>query len=683
MNIKRLLISSLVAWAISAQASSCPILVGDKDDGKYPRIFIDKAAFEKKHNCHMVFKENPAIKRLNMQIKGNPKVLPAVARRLPQEPLVIVPYQAIGTYGGRFDGISNSTEAGSSDLLSVRHVNLVRYSDDLNTVVPNVAKSLSHNDDFTQWTITLREGHNWSDGEPFTADDIVFWYNNLMMDAKVIEKPNEQFLSDGKPWKVEATDSQTVRITMDKAQPGLPEMLALNYVQPFQPKHLLAQFDPKSNKNADALAQKLGFKDGYDALTFYYGQSDWKDVPTPINKDKAQANKMVAAGYPATAPTLESFIVVEDDAEGRRLVANPYFFQVDTAGNQLPYINEIKEVFIGDEDIRTAKMLAGEVTYKAQSVNLPSAPVLLENRQTGGYNIALRPNVSLTAFSFNVNDKDRELRKIFSDIRFRKAVTHGIDRDKMNDVAFLKLGKPTQYTVFDADTTAFVTAEQRNYLIDYKPQLSKALLAQMGLKDSDGDGVLELPSGQAIKLVFKYTTQGVATQLAEIFAKNMTDIGIKTTLKEIPSDEYRNLQSANDLHILEWHVGALPAELASDPSLFKPPYGGFFSLVNGLEWKKYHDTNGKEGIAPPAEIVEIGRLADAFTALKTGTKVSDKLGRRLIDKWLEQLLIIGTVKGVSPIYYSAKLGNFAVPKTSSYAYYRVYPYLPTQWFIKQ
>ena len=91
------------------------------------------------------------------------------------------------------------------------------------------------------------------------------------------------------------------------------------------------------------------------------------------------------------APTLESFIVVEDTLDGRRLVANPYFFMVDSQGNQLPYINEINEVYIGDEDVQTAKMVAGEVSYKAQSVNLPSGPVLLQNAEKGNYSVELRP----------------------------------------------------------------------------------------------------------------------------------------------------------------------------------------------------------------------------------------------------------------------------------------------------
>lgn len=181
---------------------------------------------------------------------------------------------------GYWTGISKATESGTSDLLSVRHVNLLRFSDDLTTIVPNVAKSWHWNDDFTQLTLELRAGHKWSDGEPFTAEDIVFWYNHLILDQAITESPKDRFLSEGKPMQVEALSPTQVRFTLNSPRPGLTAMFANDYAQPFQPKHLLGRFHPAINPEADKLAQSLGFESGYDALKFYYGQSDWKDIPT-------------------------------------------------------------------------------------------------------------------------------------------------------------------------------------------------------------------------------------------------------------------------------------------------------------------------------------------------------------------------------------------------------------------
>ena len=108
--------------------------------GAFPQQY-ELAEFEKLANCKLTFQENPEIGKLNGMIVGNSSSLPPVADRLPDEPLVVAPYDSIGKYGGVFDMISNNTEAGTSDMLSVRHVNLVRYSDDLTTIVPNIAKS--------------------------------------------------------------------------------------------------------------------------------------------------------------------------------------------------------------------------------------------------------------------------------------------------------------------------------------------------------------------------------------------------------------------------------------------------------------------------------------------------------------------------------------------------------------
>ena len=283
--MSRLLIASAAVMMATQAAASCPALTGPEAGGKYPHLF-EKAEYEKSQGCTLRFNENPAINALNARIPGNPKLLP-LAERVPAEPLVIAPYQQIGQYGGVLDGISKATESGTSDLLSVRHVNLVRFGDDLQTVVPHIAKSWQWNDDFTQLTFNLRKGHKWSDGDDFTAEDIVFWYNNVQMDTNIIKSAPDRFMSNGKPLKLEALDAQTLRITMDQPMPGLLSTFALDFAQPFLPKHLLGQFHPQLSKDADAKAKKLGFENGYALINFYYGQSDWKDVPTPLLKDNA------------------------------------------------------------------------------------------------------------------------------------------------------------------------------------------------------------------------------------------------------------------------------------------------------------------------------------------------------------------------------------------------------------
>ena len=679
--MSRLLLASAAVLMASNVMAACPTVTAKDAKGEYPYIF-EKAEFEKIYQCQLSFTGNPAAKALNERIAGNP-VLPALTDRLPTEPLVIAPYVQVGQYGGVLDGISKATESGTSDLLSVRHVNLTRFSDDLQTVVPNVAKSWKWNDNFTELTMELRKGHKWSDGAPFTAEDIAFWYNNMLMDTNIIKSPKDRFLSDGKPMKVEALNETTVRFTLNAPKPGLTAMFAQDYAQPFQPKHLLSKFHPDFNKDANKLAKELGFEDGYAVINFYYGQSDWKDVPSPLLKDKAAAERLVKLGFTAVAPTLESHILVEETLEGRRLVANPYFFQTDTAGNQLPYINEINEIFIGDEDIQTTKMIAGEIDYKAQAVNLPAAPVLLENKDKGGYEVALRPTIGEVAFAFNLTDKDLEKRDIFNSVDFRRAMSLAVNRDQINEIAYFGLGTPTQYTAFDADTASFVTDKQKQAWITYNTKEAAKLLDKAGVVDKDGDGLRDLPSGKKLELNIQYSTQGVATELVEIIAANWNAVGVKTTQKEVTSDEYRNSQSANDLSVTFWTMGRPLATLASNTTDLLPPYGSFFDLRTGMLWEQYRNTKGAEGVKPPATVDEMEQLANEFVQLPMGSDASAKVGHAIAQKMVDDLFVIGTVKAVAPIYYSRKLGNFEVPKTSSYDYYRVYPYMATQWFLSE
>ena len=236
------LAGAVVLASAGMVAADCPpVTVADSmgvPAGKYPQQY-ELSEFQALANCTLSFDENPDIGALNARIRGNPE-LPPLSERLPEEPLVMAPYHSIGKYGSTLDVLSNATEAGTSDFLSVRHVNFVRYSDDLQTIVPNVAKDWEWNDDFTQLTFYLRKGHRWSDGAPFTAEDVKFWYDNLALDPKIIEKPKDYVLVAGERMEVEVIDPQTVRFNLPAPKPGLLAHFATSFAQGFQPKHFLA-----------------------------------------------------------------------------------------------------------------------------------------------------------------------------------------------------------------------------------------------------------------------------------------------------------------------------------------------------------------------------------------------------------------------------------------------------------
>jgi peptide/nickel transport system substrate-binding protein len=168
--------------------------------------------------------ENPDIAALNVELNGADADLPSVEDRLPSEPLVLQPYIEIGTYGGRFRGISKSPESGTSDVMSTRHVNLVRM--------------------FTELTFFLREGMKWSDGEPFTSADVAFWYNDIKLNKEYYENVESVWIYGDEPMQVEAIDETTVKFSFAAPAPNFVTFLSITYRQPYQPKHFLSQFHP-------------------------------------------------------------------------------------------------------------------------------------------------------------------------------------------------------------------------------------------------------------------------------------------------------------------------------------------------------------------------------------------------------------------------------------------------------
>jgi len=673
--------AAMACFASAASAACPPATVADMQGvaaGAYPQQF-ELAEFEKLASCDLAFTANPKIAAFNAKILGN-GALPALRERLPAEPLVVAPYAAIGAYGGVITGLSKGTESGTSDLLSVRHVNFARYADDLQTVVPNVADGWSWNAEFTELTITLRKGHKWSDGAPFTADDVAFWHNHLILNPDVYEKTPERWLFAGKPATVEAVDAETVKFTFPAPTPGILNRFAVDYGQPFQPKHFLGQFVKAINPDADKVAQNHGFANGAEAIDFYSGGSDWKDVPSPLLKDAEKASKIGRA----VVPTLESHIVVDESAEGRKLVANPYFHMVDTAGQQLPYIPEIVETYVGDKEVQNLKIMNGEVIWKQQAIFLEDFPLLKENEGKGGYTVSFAPTFGENVFySFNRTHKDPVLRKVFNDLRFNRAMSLAINRDEINEIVYLGQGKPMQGVPAEVKTVSFVEDSHLTKDIEHDPATAKKLLAEMGLKDSNGDGTLELPDGRPFVVRLVYSSQGAPVKMQELVRDYWSEVGVRVDLKEVTSDEYRAGGNNNELDVTVWkYDGNAGPTISQDITVFVPPFGDFFNPGTGFAWASWKKTGGKEGIEPPADIKKLWDLGQKFIQVEFGSDESNSIGREITDIHVDNMLKIGTVGDiVAPFMYRNDLKNVQPLTAKTYDFYWAYPYRPQQWFL--
>ena len=679
--MKKTLLTALAMLALPATAyANCPaITVADMkgvSPGAYPQQY-EKAEFEAAAGCSMSFSSNPDIAALNAQIKGNPD-LPPLADRIPAEPLVVVPYDSVGQYGGTLDVLSNATEAGTSDFLSVRHVNFVRFSDDLQTIVPNIAKGWKWNDDFTQLTFFLRKGHKWSDGAPFTSADVKFYHDNLMMDTNIFETPKDYITVGGQRMTVDTPDATTVVFNLPAPKPGLLAHFATHFGQGFQPKHFLGQFHPDINADADAYAQSLGFENGYDAIKAYYGNSDWTDTPSPL-----LSRPEIAGSLPQpVVPTLESHIYIADTTEGRHLVANPYFHQVDPSGQQLPYISEQDEVYKNDNEVRLLSIINGDVDYKAQSLQLASAPALLDGQEQGNYTVDLRPEITLGVFSFNVTHEDEAKRAVFGDVRFRQAMSIAINRNELNEVGFFGQGTPQQYIGF-SPKPAFVSDKWLSYGTEFDMARANALLDEVGMKDTDGDGFRELPNGDKLVLNLSFSTQGIAGQTVELVSQYWADVGVQSVVKEVTPDEFRSAQSANKLDVMMWRKSQPLAIVLGNNELWVPPFENYFGVRTGMLWAEWVDSNGAQGIEPPAYVKELISDINAFQSADQSSAEFKTIGERMVKNMVENMLFIGTVNAPAPMIHHNNLNNFTSFQTHSYEYYRTYPYRATQWWLDE
>jgi len=634
-------------------ASSCPPLTLADMQGytsAYPGQF-ELSEFEEMAGCKLSFTENPLFAD---------RGLPPVEDRLPEDPLVIVPYEDIGVYGGTMNGVSFAPESGTSDILSWRHVSLVRISDDLQTILPNVAVSWEVNDDSTEFVFHIRKGIKWSDGEPFTVDDMMFWYEDIKM--------NEELNPDNPPdFVMEKLDDYTVKYTFPEPNYGFLMNQATNaYAQPWQPKHFLSKFHIKYNEDANDLAVAEGYDDWTGLFRSYY--HDWKDSYHRVG-----------------VPTIESHILIEETTEYRKLEANPYYWKVDTAGQQLPYIDYHYERFISDSEVINLAIINGEVDLKGQGMELTSYPLLKENEANGNYTVQLPPAGLGKSMVYwpNVNHKDPVKAELFNNPKFVQALSLALNRDEINELVYLGLGKPIAGLPADPATVPFVTEEQATYMTAYDPDKANAILDELGMERGP-DGFRKAPDGSDFMIYLEYCQQAGPVLIQELVKGYWEDIGIRVELKEVSSEVYRARILANDFDIGNWHNdGTSLPSILSNTSHFYPPFScGSFGEPG--PWQPWFDSGGKEGEEPPAYVVEQYQKAELLKRLEPFSDEWMQLGKELVDTYLEHMWSIGTVGYVpSPVVVSNRLGNTPVWSVILWDYYWEYPFRVDQFYIAQ
>ena len=634
--------------------------------GAWPQQY-EVAEFETAANCTMTFTGRTEFDSRLAETGHLPEGdAPPVEERLPEEPLVVVPYDEIGVYGGRFSGVSVGPEAGNSEWLSVRHVNLVRFLDDLQTIVPNMAKSFEWNDDYTQLTVTLRRGHKWSDGAPFTTEDILFWWEDIMTNEDLFQTVPSQWVYGGEPMQVEAVDDVTVNFKFAAPAPAFTTLLATTFTHLWAPKHYLQDMHLTYNPNADEEAKAEDF-DSWQArlVPLYFGE--WEDTDHVLG-----------------IPHLEAWIKIEETPEHQLFAPNPYYYKVDTAGQQLPYFDEIEEQYAAENEIFELKIINGEIQYKSQSLQIGSLPLFQQNQDKGNYDIQMAEGAGNgRIYVFNATHKDPVLAELFSDPRWNRAMSLALNRDEINQALCFELCEPTQGAPVHR-TVSFAKPEWFTKDIEYDPDTANALLDEIGL-EKGADGFRLRPDGEPLLINLFYAIQWGDPALHELAKEYWEAVGVRVELKEMSTEAYRAMAANNDHDIQVTSSGLeLEAPLYSNPFRLYPPFGdAALEPLFGAPWVEWHNSNGEQGIEPPDDIKALWEMTDKWKSSLPGTEEYISLGQQLAQVQVDRGMIIGTTTS-PPVMtiVSRRLGNVPELKINAFEYYRTYPYRTDQWYFK-
>ena len=416
--------------------------------------------------------------------------LPPVEERLPAQPAVVQPLEAIGEYGGELAGPTTNPTCCGWDVLEMRLQKLLTIDTDLTSIIPNIARAYEVSDDYTTFTFHLREGHRWSDGEPFTTEDFRFYFEDILGNSDVTASPGGPWVLNGELPQVDIIDESTVRMTYPEARPTL--LIAVGSEvghRGFRPAHYFKQFHLDYNEDANALAAENGFE-------------DWVQM---FNAKMSPYNFTWNLGSETDSysPTLNSFVFVREDSFGNKhYERNAYFFKVDTAGNQLPYTDTLRRILVEDLQVQDLKAISGEYSHYGWGTLL-SFPTYRENEEAGGYRTALAEYSRGNEYSimFNFTTPNLELREIFWDRRFRQAMSVAINRDEINELVYFGLANASQNS--PVPTSLFFEDWMPGHFAQYDPELANQLLDEMGLDQRDGDGFRLRPDGETLFLNFQ------------------------------------------------------------------------------------------------------------------------------------------------------------------------------------
>jgi peptide/nickel transport system substrate-binding protein len=550
-----------------------------------PEIVTDPAQFPKR------FKEAPQLAEL---VKAGK--LPPVDERIGQDPLVIKPLREIGKYGGTwrrgFTGpfdYSNGNRVAQNDKLL--------FFDYTGTkIVPNIARGWEVSPDGRVTTLLLRRGMKWSDGQPFTADDFVFWFEDIYQNKELVPTPLPVMTINGKPIAVRKVDASTVQFVAPDPYYALPIVLASVWgvghharfgrvgLGGFAPAHYLKQFHPKYISKADLDRKVADLK--FDG---------WVTMLKDRNNASLNPDLPVVTPWKTTSPINSPRFVLE---------RNPYSVWVDTAGNQLPYIDRVQMTLGENLEVINLRAIAGEYDSQARHIDISKLPVLLANQQRGGYRVYLDPSDQGADVGLMCNqsyEKDPEVARWLATREFRIALSHGIDRHQINETFVLGLGQEGSAAPGER-TPYFPGPEYKALHAAYDVKKANEMLDKLGLDKKDGEGYRLRADGGRLRLALTtYVGFLPFTKIAEMVVEQWKKIGIRGEVQELE----RGLATAR-LYANE-HQIYFETQWGADNMFGHPPW--FFpvdpQIPIGPLYGTWYASAGAKGKMPPPRMREV------------------------------------------------------------------------------
>lgn len=575
------------------------------------------------------YKEAPMLR-----VKVAAGELPPVEQRLPEEPFVVEPKE-IGQHGGELRLLAfSATSWYPASQFGTESLFILNRS--CTELIPDIAKGWEYSKDRKTFTIYLRKGLKWSDGAPFTADDILFWWEDVVLNPQITPAISKGWMPGGKLMEVEKVDDYQVRLRFAVPFNALDYIGGVVWRAPqeylFLPKHTLKKYHIKYNPKANELAKKEGYE-------------NWAQLFT-------EKMTCTLSYQPPEIPTLNAWVTKKVTPNIIIWERNPYYFKVDTAGNQLPYIDKKIGLIIPTKEVQILKLMSGEIDVETQTITMADYPLLKQSEKKGNYHVWLVKGTIGSSVGLYINqtyEEDPVIGKILRDVRVRRALSLAINREEILNVVYYGQGVPRQI-VPNPDCT-FYEEEWGKAYTEYDPERANKLLDEVGLKwDKNHEWRLR-PDGKILTIVIslapKHREDG---PVCELIKEYWEKVGVKTLLNSV-SKGYLWTMDAAGTH----QVWVMTGNETTQLSIYKYGFGLKYRGWPG-KWRTWWQTEGESGEEPPEEVKEFFSLCDKLTV--TGGEEREQIAKKAFRIWSENLWTLGIVGLLpSPILAKNDLGN--------------------------